>query len=73
MILPNKYVKTNDSLLGISSLLIKIIDKPITVSFLWDKAKEKGIVKTYNNFIFALDLLFILGVIELKDGLIKRG
>ncbi|HDR6998317.1 hypothetical protein OCB70_14540 [Bacillus cereus] len=72
MILPNKFIKPNESLIGVSALIIKILDKPITVSFLWDKARSKGIVKTFNTFISALDLLFILGVIKMEDGLIKR-
>ncbi|WML58547.1 ABC-three component system middle component 6 [Neobacillus sp. PS2-9] len=72
MILPNKFVKPNDSIIGMSSLIITILDKPTTVSFLWDKARNKGIVKTFNNFVSALDFLFLLGVITLEDGLIKR-
>ncbi|WP_418789525.1 ABC-three component system middle component 6 [Priestia megaterium] len=72
MILPNKFIKPNDSLIGIGALILPILDKPITVSFLWDKARKQEIVKTFNNFISALDLLFLLGAIKLENGLIKR-
>lgn len=72
MIRPNKYIKPNDSLMGISAQIISCLDKPITVSYLWDKVRKQRIVNTFNNFILSLDLLFILGSIKIEDGLIKR-
>lgn len=72
MILPNKFVKPSDSIVGISSSIISTLDKPITVSSLWEKTKAQGNINTYNKFVSALDLLFILGVITLDKGLIRR-
>lgn len=72
MIMPNKFIKPQDSLIGVGAYLIPYLEKPITVSYLWEKIRNDGKVQNFDKFVSALDLLFILGVIILENDLIKR-
>jgi len=72
MILPNKHIQISHSLLNIGAILLDNITGTQTVSLLWDKAGGLSDVKNFERFTLGLDLLFIIGLIELKDGLIRR-
>ncbi len=72
MILPTKHIKLSNSLLGLGATLLKNIDGTQTVSLLWDKSRILPDVKTFERFTLGLDLLFMLDVVDFKDGLIKK-
>ena len=72
MILPTKHIDTESSLIGIGAELIKIIDRPKTVSTLWEQAKLIKGIKSYGTFTLALDFLYMMGIIDFKDGFVKR-
>lgn len=72
MILPTKHISTPYSLLGVSSTLLDALHRPQTVTQLWERARILPQVKTYERFVLALDLLYLVGVLELRDGLLKR-
>ena len=72
MILPTKHLKLSNSLLNVGAILLNQIDRKYTVTLLWDKAKAHPEVKTFERFTLALDLLYMLGLIEFKEGLIVR-
>lgn len=72
MILPTKHIGTRRSLLGIGSEIIKLIDKPQTVSTLWEKARAIKGIRTFGIFILTLDFIYSLGIIEFKEGFIRR-
>ena len=72
MILPNKHIVPRNSLLGASALLLKRLEQPMTVSELWRYSKERKEIANYQRFVLALDLLYILGAVELCDGLLSR-
>jgi hypothetical protein len=70
------------SLIGLGGIILEIISKkPINVDQCWDtlnkKYIDKGIVQqkhTFDNMILAIDLLYMLGSINYKNGyLIKEG
>lgn len=72
MILPTKHIKLSSSLLNLGAILLKQMDGAQTVSLLWDKTHILPEVKTFERFTLGLDLLYTVGVIEFKDGLIKK-
>lgn len=72
MILPTKYIPQDAALIGVGATLLGELDQPLTVSGLWDRVRERPNVGTFERFTLASSLLFILGAIELRDGLLAR-
>ena len=73
MILPSKHLLSQDSLIGVGGLIMaRVSNHGSTVSSIWEQLHNKREVGTYERFILALDTLFILDYIVLKEGLIVR-
>jgi hypothetical protein len=79
MILPSKHLPQERALLTIGAEVLRRLDRPKTVSGLWEELRQKDITQpeappivSYDWFVLALDFLFTIGAIELKSGLIKR-
>lgn len=72
MILPDKYIPPHYSLLGLGALVIRKLDKPKTVTSIWEELKTFPEVRTFERLVLSLDLLYIIGAIEIEDGLLKR-
>ncbi len=78
MILPTKRITEERSLLGIGARVLQLLDEPRTVSRLWDDFKKRepsvgpAARVTYDWFVLALDLLFMLGAIRLEKGRLRR-
>lgn len=72
MILPTKHIKLQNCILNLGSILLNNITGKQTVTLLWDKARELPEVKTFERFTLGLDLLFTLGLIDFKEGIIVR-
>jgi len=79
MILPTKRITQERSLLGIGAELLVLLDEPKTVSRLWDEFKgrrSKHVVSastiTYDWFILALDLLYMLKAVRRGKGVLWR-
>ncbi|RJQ15081.1 MAG: hypothetical protein C4560_11010 [Nitrospiraceae bacterium] len=73
MILPDKNITLANSLIGLGSKIIVELSTPQTVSSLWEKVRKKYLeIRTFERFVLTLDLLYIMGLIELEDGIIKR-
>jgi len=79
VILPTKHLNSNRALLSVGAEIIRLISKPKTFSRIWDDLKHsKNITDdsstlTYSWFVLALDLLYMLSAIELReDGMIRR-
>lgn len=79
MILPSKKLKPENSLIYIGSVLLDILVEPMTVSRLWEELKRLGPhgqseqpFVTYDWFILSIDLLFIIGALDLTQGRINR-
>jgi ABC-three component (ABC-3C) system Middle Component 6 len=79
MILPTKHIPQERALLTVGSHILKQLDKQKTVSALWEETIAKynngknsnpGI--SYDWFVLALDLLFTIEAIDIKDGLLRR-
>lgn len=73
MILPSKHVPADRCLLSVGAELLAIAVKPMTASTIWElfqRSPGRSNVG-YDWFVLALDLLFMLGAIEIDRGLIR--
>lgn len=77
MILPTKHILPDRALLGIGAEVLNLLARPMTVSKLWDelrsnRAHTSGAVVDYRWFVLTLDLLFLMGVIEMDRRVLRR-
>lgn len=75
MILPTKGVGADKALLSVGAYILNELTGPKTVSRLWSDLREQNMqsVKiTFDWFVLALDLLFVMGVVEYVAGKVRR-
>ncbi len=78
MILPTKHIRTERAVIGVGAEILRLMQKPKTVSRLWDDLRARRSVDApnapidYNWFVLALDLLFMLGAIKIDSGVLIR-
>jgi hypothetical protein len=79
MILPTKHVGPSRALLGVGGEVLEILKRhPMTMSQLWDDIRGRRTLLTpnapidYQWFILSLDLLYLIGAVELDRGLVRR-
>lgn len=76
MILPTKGVAADRALLSIGADVLRKLDRPKTVSLLWDSVRDRrsSLLETvsYDWFLLSLDLLYTLGAIDFEDGRLAR-
>jgi len=72
MILPTKHITFENSLIALGALLLEHLEQPNTVSSLWQKVREAPQIATFERFTLTLDLLFIMDIIEYREGSIRR-
>ena len=72
MILPTKHTKFKNCILSLGSTLLENINERQTVTRLWDDVKNFPEVMTFERFTLGLDLLFMLGLVDFKEGIIVK-
>jgi hypothetical protein len=78
MILPTKHVRPDRALIGVGAELLGILKRPMTMSRLWDEIRGRRTLLTpnapidYQWFVLSLDLLYLIGAVELDRGLVRR-
>lgn len=75
MILPTKHLSQERALLTAGAKLLSHLTHPKTVSSLWEDVTDgnRGDASIrYERFVLALDLLYLIGAIELKEGLLSK-
>ena len=72
MILPTKHINPLDSLLGIGALILERLKTTKTVTQLWDEMRDSPQVVTFERLVLGLDLLYMMGLVELDGGVIRR-
>jgi hypothetical protein len=78
MILPTKHVRPERALIGIGAEVLASLQRPMTMSKLWDEIRGRRTLHTpnapidYEWFVLSLDLLYMIGAIEFDRGLIMR-
>jgi hypothetical protein len=79
MILPSKHLPQDRALLTVGAAILRHLSHPLTVSALWDQMpRSAGEQRAqsplrYDAFVLALDLLFLVGAVDLRDGLLVPG
>jgi hypothetical protein len=72
MILPDKNIKLEYSLLNCGALLLKELEIPLTISALWEKVKGKKEFVGYEKFILTVDFLYMINAVYNENGLVGR-
>jgi hypothetical protein len=78
MILPTKHLSEDKALISVGSVILASLDKPKSVSRVWneliegDKDSDERARLTFDWYILALDFLFTVNAIEMKDGFLRR-
>ena len=73
MILPTKHLPLSRSYLNVGAIILDMINNKRTVSLLWDAIKGRHEVQSFDRFVLGLDMLFVLGLIDISDeGVIVR-
>jgi hypothetical protein len=72
MILPDKHLSLQDSLLGTGAEILQMLDLPQSVPRLWENAKKSGEIGSFEKFSLGLTFLFVIEAIEIHSGLIRR-
>lgn len=79
MILPSKHLSQDRALLTVGARILQKLSQPKTVSALWEELPRKSettrnaaLPLGYDGFVLALDLLFLVGAVELREGLLSR-
>ncbi|WP_372456641.1 ABC-three component system middle component 6 [Streptomyces sennicomposti] len=74
ILLPNKHVRTKESLLAQSASILEAMRPRSSVAQAWSACKQKYPEYSYPRFVLAMDTLMALGLIELDgDVLMKMG
>lgn len=69
MIVPNKVISYEESLLPKLPDILVRLNEPTSPKILYESIKHE--FKDVHQFVLCLDILFVLGRIELKDGDLK--
>lgn len=79
MILPSKHLSQDRALLTVGARILQKLSQPKTVSALWEELPRKSestrnvvLPLSYDGFVLALDLLFLVGSVEIREGLLSR-
>lgn len=71
MILPNKHLKSQDSVLGIGAVLMSQLAEPLTVTQLWERANKIPEIQSFEKFSLTLAFLFLIDAVEIRRGLLR--
>lgn len=78
MILPTKHLPPDRSLIFLASEISLLVGRNSTVSSIWSDLKKKHSSELrsgevpYDWFVLALDLLYLMDLIEEQGGLIRK-
>jgi hypothetical protein len=68
MVLPNKHIPVNRSLVGLGGEILSILmDRPRSVSATWEGLRTANRNVSFEQFALAASFLFLLGAVDL-DG-----
>jgi hypothetical protein len=77
LILPTKHIPPQRALLTLGAEVLKTLERPRTASALWDSLRGRNEIAlhgriSYDWFVLALDLLFLMKAIEYRNGALHK-
>ena len=78
MILPTKRLPQDRALLAVGADVLVMLDRPQTISKLWDDLKRKRGERAasaplpFDWFLLSITLLFALGAVDLREGRLHK-
>lgn len=78
MILPTKHIRPERALLTVGAEILVCLREPMTVSRVWDELRQRRgetlepSAITYDWFVLALDLLFIVRAVDFDSGVLRK-
>lgn len=73
MILPNKHLPLNRSLLAIGGQILQIVsDRPRSVSTTWEQLRSRNTRTSFEQFTLAASFLFAIGALEFEGDSLRR-
>lgn len=73
MILPTKHISLQNSYLGCGKTLLEKLERPMTVTKLWEIVRSQPNIATAQRFYRTLDFLFMLDLIKFSNHKLHRG
>jgi hypothetical protein len=72
MILPTKHISVSRSFLGSGAIIIEQMNHSETITTLWNKVSTNPNFDSFEKFILTLDFLYMIGAIQIDEGLLRR-
>lgn len=80
MLMPDKHVRFAESLLGLGSFVLEVLDEPRTIDELWVlfgrhlRAGKYPARHSFENFVLAVDTLYAIGALteDRQSGVLRR-
>jgi len=72
MILTTKHVPVEQSLVGLGAMILSRLNRPRTITGLWEEMRALQDIGSFDRFSLALSLLCALGTVDLSNGRLRR-
>ena len=72
MILPDKHLPTERSLVSLGAVVLEQLRHPRSVSALWESVRQSPGIGTFHQFTLAVTFLFTIGAVSFVDDLLFR-
>lgn len=72
MILPDKHLSVERSLIALGAVVLEQLRQPRSVSALWEVVRETPGFATFHHFTLAVSFLYTIGAVEFTDDLLTR-
>lgn len=72
MILPDKHLSTERSLVALGAVVLGELRQPRSVSALWERVRQSPGIGTFHQFTLAVTFLFTIGAVSFMDDLLCR-
>lgn len=72
MILPDKHLSTERSLVSLGAVVLEKLRHPRSVSALWESVRQTPGIGTFHQFTLAVTFLFTIGAVSFVDDLLSR-
>ncbi len=72
MILPDKHLSVERSLVALGAVVLEQLRQPRSVSALWESVRQSPSIGTFHQFTLAVTFLFTIGAVIFADDLLCR-